>query len=47
MIKLTINGKLHELDIDADMPLLWAIRDHVGLTGTKYSCGLALCGSCT
>jgi isoquinoline 1-oxidoreductase subunit alpha len=47
MIKLTINGKLHELDVDVDMPLLWAIRDHVGLTGTKYSCGLALCGSCT
>lgn len=47
MIQLTINGKSHELDVDTDMPLLWAIRDHIGLTGTKYSCGLALCGSCT
>ena len=47
MIKLTINGKLHDLDIDPSMPLLWAIRDHAGLTGTKYGCGLALCGSCT
>lgn len=47
MIQLTVNGKSHELDVDPDMPLLWALRDHIGLTGTKYSCGLALCGACT
>lgn len=47
MIQLTINGSTHQLDINADMPLLWAIRDHIGLTGTKYSCGVALCGACT
>lgn len=47
MIQLTINGNSHQLDVDADMPLLWAIRDHIGLTGTKYSCGVALCGACT
>lgn len=47
MIQLTVNGQSHELDVDPDMPLLWAIRDHIGLTGTKYSCGLALCGACT
>lgn len=47
MVKLKINGKSHELDIDPSMPLLWAIRDHAGLTGTKYGCGLSLCGSCT
>lgn len=47
MIQLSINGNAHQLDVDADMPLLWAIRDHLGLTGTKYSCGVALCGACT
>jgi len=47
MIDLNINGKTHKLDIDPAMPLLWAIRDHVGLTGTKYSCGIAMCGACT
>jgi isoquinoline 1-oxidoreductase alpha subunit len=47
MIKLTINKQPHDLDVDPDMPLLWAIRDTVGLTGTKYSCGMALCGACT
>ena len=47
MIKLKINGTSHELDVDPDMPLLWAIRDVVGLTGTKYGCGLSLCGACT
>ncbi len=47
MISLTINGATHELDIDPDMPLLWAIRDFVGLTGTKYGCGMAMCGACT
>lgn len=47
MLTLTINGQSHSLDIDPDTPLLWAIRDHVGLTGTKYSCGIAQCGACT
>ncbi|UJW77211.1 (2Fe-2S)-binding protein [Rhizobium sp. SL42] len=47
MIKLTINDITHEVDADADMPLLWAIRDLVGLTGTKFGCGMAQCGACT
>lgn len=47
MIRLHINGTPHELDVDPEMPLLWAIRDVVGLTGTKYGCGRALCGACT
>jgi len=47
MISLTINGKAHELDIDPDMPLLWALRDELKLTGTKLGCGMALCGACT
>ena len=47
MVKLTINGKSHALNVDPDTPLLWVIRDHVGLTGTKYGCGVAQCGSCT
>lgn len=47
MIRLKINGLTHELDVDPEMPLLWAIRDVLGLTGTKYGCGLALCGACT
>jgi isoquinoline 1-oxidoreductase alpha subunit len=47
MIELSINGTTHQLDIDPDMPLLWAIRDVVGLTGTKYGCGMSLCGTCT
>jgi isoquinoline 1-oxidoreductase alpha subunit len=47
MIKLTINGKQLQLDVDPEMPLLWAIRDHAGLTGTKYGCGVSLCGACT
>jgi isoquinoline 1-oxidoreductase alpha subunit len=46
-IELTINGKAHSLDVEPDMPLLWAIRDIAGLTGTKFGCGKALCGSCT
>lgn len=46
-ISLNINGKEHTLDVDEDMPLLWAIRDIVGLTGTKFGCGLAQCGACT
>ena len=47
MIKLSINGSSHQLDIDPQTPLLWAIRDSIGLTGTKYGCGMALCGACT
>ena len=47
MTMLDINGKAVELDVDEQMPLLWAIRDHVGLTGTKFGCGMALCGACT
>ena len=47
MARLTINGKSHTIDVDPSTPLLWAIRDHVGLTGTKYGCGVAECGSCT
>ncbi|WP_372746751.1 (2Fe-2S)-binding protein [Lutibacter sp.] len=46
MITLQINGKSHTIDVDPEMPLLWAIRDVVGLTGTKYSCGIGVCGSC-
>ena len=46
-IKLSVNGETRELDIDPDMPLLWAIRDHLQLTGTKFGCGMALCGACT
>ena len=46
MITLQINGKSHTIDVDLEMPLLWAIRDVVGLTGTKYSCGIGVCGSC-
>ena len=47
MIQLTINGSTQQLDIDPDTPLLWAIRDSIGLTGTKYGCGMAQCGACT
>lgn len=47
MIKLTVNEKSHEIDADARMPLLWVLRDLLGLTGTKYSCGVAQCGACT
>ena len=47
MTTLNINGVEHEIDVAPDMPLLWAIRDHVKLTGTKYGCGQALCGACT
>jgi isoquinoline 1-oxidoreductase alpha subunit len=47
MIKLTVNGQEHTWDGDPSLPLLWYLRDEVGLTGTKYGCGKALCGSCT
>ena len=47
MIQITINKKLYKLDVDPEMPLLWVIRDIVGLTGTKFGCGVAQCGACT
>jgi len=47
MNKLTVNGVAHDVDADDDMPLLWVLRDLLGLTGTKYGCGEALCGACT
>ncbi len=47
MIKLNINGEARSVDVDADTPLLWVIRDDIGLTGTKFGCGQALCGACT
>jgi len=46
-MRLTINGTVHDIDVDPDMPLLWAVREVVGLTGTKYGCGLAQCGACS
>ena len=46
-IEININGSAHSLDVDPQMPLLWAIRDLAGLTGTKFGCGKALCGACT
>ncbi len=46
MIKLTVNGESHSLDVDPSMPLLWVLRDVLKLTGTKYGCGIAVCGSC-
>ena len=47
MTPVTINGKRYDIDLPADTPLLWALRDELGLTGTKFGCGLALCGACT
>lgn len=47
MLALTINGEKRELDVDPSTPLLWVLRDTLGLTGTKYACGIAVCGSCT
>jgi isoquinoline 1-oxidoreductase subunit alpha len=47
MARLSVNGQSHDIDVAADTPLLWAIRDHVGLTGTKYGCGISQCGACT
>ena len=46
-ITLTVNGQSHAIDVDPDSPLLWAIRDAIGLTGTKFGCGIAECGACT
>jgi len=46
-MQLSVNGKIHNIDVEPTMPLLWAIREVVGLTGTKYGCGVAQCGACT
>ena len=47
MVKINVNGKSHELDIDPTTPVLWVLRDHLNMTGTKYGCGIAQCGACT
>jgi len=47
MVTLSVNGKTFDLDVESDTPLLWALRENVGLTGTKYGCGIAQCGACT
>jgi isoquinoline 1-oxidoreductase subunit alpha len=47
MARLIINGQTHDVDVDPDTPLLWVIRENVGMTGTKYGCGIAQCGACT
>lgn len=47
MVRFTLNGNQQDIDAEPDMPLLWAVRDIIGLTGTKYGCGQALCGACT
>ena len=47
MAKLNINGKLHDVHVEGDTPLLWVIREQIGLTGTKYGCGIAQCGACS
>jgi isoquinoline 1-oxidoreductase alpha subunit len=47
MARLTVNGKAYDIDVAPDTPLLWAIRENIGLTGTKYGCGIAQCGACT
>ena len=47
MVTLKVNGASREVDVDADVPLLWMLRDELGLTGTKYGCGIAQCGACT
>ena len=46
-MKLTVNGKTHDVDVEPEMPLLWVLRDELNLPGTKYGCGMALCGACT
>jgi isoquinoline 1-oxidoreductase alpha subunit len=47
MVRLSINGKTHDVDVDPSTPLLWVLRDQLGMTGTKYACGIAQCGACT
>jgi isoquinoline 1-oxidoreductase subunit alpha len=47
LMTLTVNGRRHQVDVEPDTPLLWVLRDSIGLTGTKYGCGIAACGACT
>jgi isoquinoline 1-oxidoreductase subunit alpha len=47
MVSLNVNGTVHQLDVPSDMPVLWVLRDVLGMTGTKFGCGMALCGACT
>lgn len=47
MLKLNVNGKLRQVDVEPEMPLLWVLRDHLGLLGAKYGCGAGICGACT
>src|SRR3989442_12937001 len=47
MARLTVNGQSHNVDVDPNTPLLWVLREQIGLTGTKYGCGIAQCGACT
>ena len=47
MLSLKVNGKVYPVDVESETPLLWVIRDTIGLTGTKYGCGIAMCGACT
>jgi isoquinoline 1-oxidoreductase alpha subunit len=47
IVELIVNGSTHIVDVEPDMPLLWVLRDHLGLLGTKYGCGISLCGACT
>lgn len=47
MIKLNVNGKIHDVEVDPSTPLLWVIREQIGLTGTKFGCGISQCGACT
>jgi len=47
MLKLNVNGKVHPVDVEPNMPLLWVLRDHLGLLGAKYGCGVGACGACT
>ncbi len=47
MLQLNVNGQMHQVDVDPDTPLLWVLRDTIGITGTKYGCGVGACGACT
>jgi isoquinoline 1-oxidoreductase alpha subunit len=47
MLELTVNGRTHNVDVEPEMPLLWVLRDHLNLPGTKYGCGISICGACT